>query len=182
MQTRFYSVFQCLAAATALTGALALAGCGGVESKAEYPSMRLPGDKDAVYGKRESIFGGSGLFGNSKEEAARANVGIAVNAYLWRAALDTISFMPIANADPFGGTILTDWYEAPEAKGERVKANILILSRELRTDGIKVSLFRQVKSGNGWSDAKVDPKTVTQLENAILTRARQLKVAQANGQ
>ena len=116
-----------------------------------------------------------GLFGKKKDNDA---VGITVNAYLWRAALDTVSFMPMASADPFGGTILTDWYEAPETKGERIKANILILSRELRTDALKVSLFRQIRAKNGqWQDAGVDPKTVTALEESILTRAREMRVA-----
>lgn len=157
--------------------ALQLAGCSGVKTEAKYPDRRQ-GDQDIVYaGERQGMFGkgGLGLFGSKKKENEAA--GITVNAYLWRAALDTVSFMPIANADPFGGTILTDWYEAPEAKGERLKANILILSRSLRTDALKVSLFRQVNTNGQWKDAAVDPKTITQLENAILTRARELRVA-----
>ena len=157
-------------------GLLSLTACQGVETKAEYPT-RLPGDKDAVYGQREGIFGkgGIGLF-NSKKDKNEAS-GITVNAYLWRAALDTVSFMPLANADPFGGTIITDWYETPNAPGERVKANIFILGRQLRTDALKVSLFRQVETDGQWRDATVDPKTVNALEDSILTRARQLSVA-----
>lgn len=159
--------------------AFSLAACQGVQTKAEYPDRRQPGDKDAVYtGQREGIFGKGGLnlFGGKKEPAPAS--GITVNAYLWRAALDTVSFMPIATADPFGGTILTDWYTAPDAPGERVKANIFILDRELRTDALKVTLFRQVASQGYWENAAVDSKTVTGLEDAILTRARQLKVGQ----
>jgi hypothetical protein len=158
---------------------LSLTACSLMpKGEAKYPE-RQAGDRDIVYaGEREGLFGkgGMGLFNSKKDEQNQA--GITVNAYLWRAALDSISFMPIANADPFGGTILTDWYEAPEAKGERLKANIMILSRSLRTDALKVSLFRQVRGGNGqWQDAAVDPKTVSHLEEAILTRARQLRVA-----
>lgn len=158
---------------------LALVGCESLpQGEAKYPTRR-PGDEDLVYaGERESIFGkgGMGIFSTKKDE--QNQTGITVNAYLWRAALDSISFMPITNADPFGGTILTDWYEAPEAKGERIKANILILSRTLRTDALKVSLFRQVRGRNGqWQDAAVDPATISQLEEAILTRARQMRVA-----
>jgi hypothetical protein len=161
----------------------AITSCEGIKTEAKYP-VRREGDKsNTVYaGEREGIFGkgGLGVFGDDKDK--KQGVGITVNAYLWRAALDTMSFMPISNADPFGGTIITDWYEDPNAKGERVKANILILSRELRTDALKVSLFRQVATKGGWKDAPVDPKTVTALENTILTRARQLKVAAAEAE
>lgn len=158
------------------TSVLLLAACEGVETKAEYPT-RQQGDSDAVYGEREGLFGkgGLGLFGNKKEKQDVS--GITVNAYLWRAALDTISFMPISNADPFGGTIITDWYQSPGVNNERIKANIFILGRTLRTDGLKVTLFRQTAKGANWQDAAVDPKTVTALEDAILTRARQLRVA-----
>jgi hypothetical protein len=163
--------------------ALILAGCADVKGEQKYPTRRA-GDEDLVYaGEREGLFGkgGLGLFGSDKKTESTA--GITVNAYLWRAALDTVSFMPIANADPFGGTIITDWYEAPEANGERIKANVLILSRSLRTDALKVTLFRQVKGRNGqWADAKVDPKTVSQFEEAILTRARAMRVAAKEAQ
>ncbi len=164
-----------------------LSACESVETKAEYP-VRRPGDGDTIYtqrgqggvGNREGMFGSGGLFGLGRDEAKNgAGVGITVNAYLWRAALDTVSFMPIASADPFGGTILTDWYSPPETKNERVKANIIILSRELRSDALKVTVFRQVMSGSTWKDATVTAATQTELENAILTRARQLKVAAA---
>ena len=161
---------------------LNLAACAGIETKAEYPTRRLSGDKEATYNNnREGLFGKGGLnlFGSNKDGKDGAAAGITVNAYLWRAALDTISFMPLDNADPFGGTILTDWYEAPNATNERVKVNIFIMGRQLRTDALKVTLFRQVKTGNTWQNAAVDPATVTQLENAILSRARQLKVAAA---
>lgn len=165
---------------------LLLSACADVKTEAEYP-VRRPGDGDTVYtkagqggvGNREGLFGsgGLGLFGGKKDKNETA--GITVNAYLWRAALDTLSFMPIASADPFGGTILTDWYSPPESKGERIKANVMILSRELRSDAIKVSVFRQIQTGGTWKDAAVASKTATDLENAILTRARQLKVAEA---
>lgn len=155
---------------------LLVSACEGVETKAEYPTRQM-GDKDAVYGEREGLFGkgGIGLFGGKEKKQDVS--GITVNAYLWRAALDTISFMPISNADPFGGTILTDWYQAPNVGTERIKANIFIMGRSLRTDALKVTLFRQVQKGGTWQDATVDPNTVTQIEDAILTRARQLRVA-----
>lgn len=102
---------------------------------------------------------------------------ISVNGYLWRAALDTISFMPLAQADPFGGIILTDWYRPPEAQGERFKVDIYILDSELRADGLRVSVFRQRLNADGvWLDEKVHKDTSTNLENAILKRARQMRV------
>lgn len=166
--------FALLGLILGLTPLALLGGCSNIETKAEYPN-RDTGDGDTIYGKRPSIFGkDGGIF--SKKNADTAGSGIAVNAYLWRAGLDTLSFMPIANADPFGGTIITDWYSPPQTPKERVKVNLFILGRSLRADGIRVSVFRQVANGNSWKDATVNPKTVTDLENTILTRARQLRV------
>jgi hypothetical protein len=109
--------------------------------------------------------------------------GVAVNSYLWHASLDTISFMPIAAADPFGGTIITDWYSPRGVGNERFKLNVFILNRELRADGVRVTVFRQTKDANGqWADAPVDPKTGQDLENSILTRARQIRLSTASNQ
>jgi hypothetical protein len=125
--------------------------------------------------KNDSIFG-AGLFGNGKPTQA-APLGLGVNAYLWRASLDTVSFMPLASADPFGGVIITDWYSPPETPSERFKINIFILDRQLRADGIKAAVFRQTQTSDGrWVDATVDAKTAGDFENTILTRARQLRV------
>ena len=129
--------------------------------------------------KRESLLGEGGLtaiFGDNKEEGGGSS--IAVNSYLWRATLDTMSFMPLASADPFGGVIITDWYSPPESPEERFKVNVFILDRQLRADGIRASVFRQRLNGGGqWAEAPVDKMTATELENAILSRARQLRVS-----
>ncbi len=103
-----------------------------------------------------------------------------MNAFLWRASLDTINFIPLISADPFGGVIITDWYTPAESPNERLKVQVTILDRELRADGVRVSVFKQQTNakGGGWVDAQVDPHTNTDIENAILTRARQLRVAQ----
>ena len=105
--------------------------------------------------------------------------GVAVNAFLWRASLDTINFIPLVSADPFGGVIITDWYTPAETPNERMKVQVTILDRELRADGVRVSVFKQQTrpKGGNWVDAQVDPRTNTDIENAILTRARQLRIA-----
>jgi hypothetical protein len=104
-------------------------------------------------------------------------VTLGVNSYLWHATLDTLSFMPLASADPFGGVIITDWYSAPGDSNERMKITIYILDRRLRADGIKIAVFRQTKSGEVWADAQVNPETAAKLEDAILSRARELRLA-----
>jgi hypothetical protein len=87
--------------------------------------------------------------------------------------------MPLISADPWGGTILTDWYEDPAAPGERFKVNALILDRQLRTDSLKISVFRQKKNATGqWEDAAVDATMGRKLEDTVLTRSRQLRVKQ----
>lgn len=106
---------------------------------------------------------------------------LAINAFLWRAALDTISFMPIATADPYGGAIITDWYAPPETPDERFKVNVLVQGAALRSGGVKVSLFRQARDASGlWTDAAVENNTAVDLENVILLRARELQQDQAN--
>ena len=102
-----------------------------------------------------------------------------VNPYLWRASLDTLSFLPIATADSIGGLINYDWQAFKEAPDERVKATVFILDTRLRADGVKVSVFRQVRDASGgWVDANVDQDTQIQLENKILERARALKASE----
>ena len=111
----------------------------------------------------------------SSDSGGRVTLG--VNSYLWHASLDTLSFMPLASADPFGGVIITDWYSAPENPNERMKVTVYILDRRLRADGLRVAVFRQARSADGWVDAQVNPDTATKLEDSILTRARELRLA-----
>ena len=128
-----------------------------------------------------SLFGPGGIFGSKADKKDdNAGTGVAVNAYLWRASLDTINFIPLVSADPFGGVIITDWYTPAETPNERMKVQVTILDRELRADGVRVSVFKQQTSpkGGSWVDAQVDPRTNIDIENAILTRARQLRIAQ----
>lgn len=164
----------------ALVAAIGLTGCGSVKREARYPTGydRTTTGED-IYGKPESVFGEGGLRlgGNKKDEASAAS-GIGVNSFLWRASLDTVSFMPLASADPFGGVILTDWYSPPETPNERFKLNVFILDTQLRSDGVQVKVFKQTLGRSGWSDAPVSEQTARDLEDTILTRARQLRVSQ----
>lgn len=117
--------------------------------------------------------------GEAKKPAAVAEIG--VNAYLWRASLDTLAFMPLASADPYGGVINTEWYVNPEKPDERFKATVYILDSRLRADGVHVAVFREVNQGGTWVNASVSSQTSTDIENAILTRARQLRVSNLKG-
>lgn len=132
-----------------------------------------------------ALLSGCGTFGGNKkaqQQAARAQApNMGVNSFLWRASLETMEFMPIQSADPFGGVITTDWYASPEAPEERFKANIYILDANLRADALKASIFKQVNSSGSWTDAAVDADTGRQIENAILTRARELYIATVDG-
>lgn len=159
-----------------LVAAVALSACSGVEPEGTFPN-RSRGDS-TPYQKRDSVFGPNGLsFGgdSAKPEENAGGGGIGVNGFLWRASLDTVAFMPVASADPFGGVIITDWYAMPEAPDERFKLNVYILARSLRADGVRVAVFRQVQSPGGWQDASVIQDTNTRIEDAILSRARQLR-------
>ncbi|BBK34710.1 uncharacterized protein DUF3576 [Stella humosa] len=179
-----------LALGLGLVAGLTACGGGGPTTEAAYPTRRT-GASDIVYSNqpRETIWGessGMWLFGSSRtnqpggDGSGGGGAGIGVNTFLWRASLDTLSFMPMAQVDPFGGVIITDWYSAPQQPGERMKVNIFILDRTLRADGVRAAVFRQRRDGQGaWVDAPVDAKTGIELEDAILTRARQMRLGMA---
>lgn len=154
-----------------------VSGCASVGLQTD-PSYQNK-DRDALYknGSLVSESGGFALFGAETQRNASGN-GIGVNGFLWRATLDTVSFLPIISADPFGGVILTDWHSTQAAPDERAKLNIVILGRELRADGVKVTVFRQVKEAGGeWADASSSTTTASAIENAILSKARQLRAS-----
>ena len=162
-------------------GGLLLSACASEEINEEdfkgsaggYEELET---EEIDYSKRKTIFGEGGLnlFGDSEPKNTGGVLG--VNSYLWRASLDTISFMPVNSADPFGGVIITDWHSSTEAPSERFKLNVYILGRALRADGVRVAVFRQVQDRRGaWKDAGVPEETRIKIEDAILFRARQLR-------
>ena len=161
--------------------ALLPAACGPTE--AVFPEKRGGTYDPHPTQKQESIFGQNGitLFGKGQSSTPGSNAGIGVNSYLWRASLDTLAFMPLTSADPFGGVIITDWYAPPSTPNERFKVTVFILDRQLTANGIRVAVFRQERAGDQWIDALVRGETVIGLENAILTSARQLRVSSIDG-
>jgi hypothetical protein len=157
--------FEVTASAVAVL-ALGLAGCSANDQR-DYPTARADRDPSATSG---------GLFSGGSSAAA-VEGAVAVNAFLWRASLDTIAFLPLASADPFGGVIITDWYSPPETPNERFKVNVYILGRVLRADGLKVSVFRQQQDSAGrWADVAVGPEVAVEFENAVLSQARELRL------
>lgn len=139
-------------------GALGLTACSDDPSPDDLarPSNHLMREDRSANGGDDAISGG-------------------VNAYLWRGALDTLSFMPFASADAVGGIILTDWYTPPATHHERFRISAYILSRRLRSDAIRVAVFRQVEENGHWVDAPVAATTASDITAKILTRARQLR-------
>ena len=150
-----------LAAIVMLGMAVLLSACESKEYRGQQPDTTIDAEGYVHYGapKRGPL-----------------NAAIAVNPYLWRGSLDTLSFMPLASADVFGGVLISDWYAPPETPNERFKVNVYVTSRQLRADGLRAVVFRQARQDDGnWADASVDPGTMRGLEDAILTRARQLR-------
>ena len=149
---------------------LALSACGmGRHASAD--------GQEPVYVEGEN----NGMFSHmfhKKRAASTQQAGIGVNSYLWRATLDTLSFMPLGSADPWGGVITTDWYVNPEKPDERFKTTVYILDTRLRADALNVTVFKQVRDASGgWVDSAVSAQTEQDLENSILTKARQLRLA-----
>ena len=150
-------------ALTVLTG---VSACGGNKGGGQFTTQ----DNEPGF----NPFKGRG--GGGKTTAQPGSIG--VNGFLWRASLDTLAFMPLASADPYGGVIVTDWYVNPEKPDERFKATVYILDTRLRADGLNVTIFKQIKDAGGvWTDTPATDQTATDIENAILTRARQLRLS-----
>ena len=169
-------------------GVLLVTGCGGPNGALrpvaddEYQDYRTKGGEKGKLGGDQGLVFGIGKTGRGDDASGSGNgsgTGLGVNAYLWRATLDTLAFMPLASADPFGGVIITDWYQPPSSPGERFKATAYILGRQLRADGIKVAIFRQVSTGGRWTDAAISPVTTGEIENKVLARARELRTQTA---
>ena len=171
---RSFSVRAALLPSLLLLASVALSACGDFVQPAPPPGpeQRAPG----LFGTQGiTLFGTGPGFNPGGGE-------IGVNTFLWRASLDTISFMPLASADPFGGIIISDWYTPPEAAGaERFKLTVYILDKRLRSDGVRVAVFRQQRDGQTvapagaeWRDAAPAARSATDIENAILLRARQM--------
>ncbi len=144
-----------------LTSLVALSGCQAIRDDLS---------KGLNYGKSED---------RSKEAdlAAAKVTSIGVNAYLWRAALDTSSFMPLVQTDSNGGVIVTDWYVNPNSPAERMKLTVSILDQDLRADALRVAGSRQIQQNGQWVDAPLAAATVQKLEDIILTKARDLRRA-----
>lgn len=143
----------------AIAGAFALSACGFIQDDI---SKTLGG-------------GGSDNRVRTADLAASQVTTIGVNAYLWRAALDTLSFAPLTQTDSNGGVIVTDWYANPQSPGDRVKITVTVLDRDLRADALRVAASRQVNQNGQWLEAPVAAATVQRLEEIILTRARDLR-------
>ncbi|MBB5688297.1 DUF3576 domain-containing protein [Roseomonas alkaliterrae] len=171
--TRRLPVVSCCLGALAL-----LAGCSSANIRDVGRDEYNTGSRrDLVPGRLTGADDGIILVGTSRNRQADAGggAGLGVNAFLWRATLDTLAFMPLASADPFGGVIITDWYSPPGATNERFKATAYVMGRQLRSDGVRIAVFRQVRSGAGWVDAAVTPATASELEDRVLARARELR-------
>lgn len=159
-----------------------VAACAGIESQRPEENPIPEG-----MAKGPGLFSGDSgnildAFRQRESEAVGASASIGVNGYLWRGALETVSFMPIAQADSAGGVIITDWHTSSQNPDERFKVNVYILSQTLRADGVRVSSFKQKRENGEWQDVSVGADTNRQLEDTILTRARKLRVQdRANG-
>ena len=125
--------------------------------------------------------GNGGFLGIGGKKTSKGTE-IGVNGYLWRAATDVIKFMPLASADPYGGVIITDWYTDPQTPNERFKVTVYILDTRLRADALNVSVFKQVNDNGNWVDAPTAAQTEADMENAILDRARKLRLANLGGE
>jgi len=126
-----------------------------------------------LFGKKASL---NLLGGETDSQQTSVGMGLPINPFLWRASIETISFMPLASTDPFAGTIITDWYTAENSLGERCKLNIFINGADMKTDNLKVLSFCQLFKNNQWVNSPPNSDDNIRLENAILNKAKKLKL------
>ena len=152
----------------ALALIIAFSGCSGIVGQTKQEEK---GPGSILTGRDEQGLKLSDFTGGD------SNVGLPINALLWRASFDVASSIPLDDVDIFGGTIVTEWYQLDSTIDERVKLAIFVLDRELRSDGIRVIVYVQKRGGDVWSDHGTDSKMAQQLEELILTRAREIRGA-----
>ena len=145
-------------------------------------------DRLALADAENRLRSGGGLLGkkglslgdiNKSEKTTTAAIGFPINPYLWKGSLETVDFMPIASADPFAGIIITDWYTSQSSPNERCKINIFIKGHEMKTDNLKVNSFCQSLSNGQWVDIKNNIDNDAKLENAILNKAKKIRLSQS---
>ncbi|MEM9736477.1 MAG: DUF3576 domain-containing protein, partial [Pseudomonadota bacterium] len=167
------------------SAALMLAACGGGNYEAVEDDAPIGGPQRERAGESdESIFGEGGFSlsairsGFGLLEPGQGGGSLPVNKFLWQASLDTLSFLPLISTDPYTGVIATDWGSTAEAPGERFKVTAYIVNPNLAASSLKVAVFREARTEEGlWVPAPVNPETAVKLEDAILVRARQIRVA-----
>ena len=152
---------------------------GTVYSSADRKELALR-DAENRLSTGGGLFSNDGidLFGGDDEKNSRGfgSVGMPINPYLWSASLETLSFMPLSSADPFGGTIFTDWYTSDLNENERCKINVFINGAELKTQNLRVASFCEIFKNNKWVGVKTNNEDNIGLENAILNKAKKLKL------
>lgn len=171
IQVKRFSLALCAIGLAAL-----LVGCTDAVPLDTRSQDEKDNDPFLDHSKRQTVFGEGGLslFSDKSDKGSGSSIG--VNSFLWRASLDTLHEFPISSVDPFGGVIISDWFVPPESPNERLKLNVFILDHTLRADGIRVSVFRQTLRGDQtWRDAQVPQSINIKLEDAILTKARQMR-------
>jgi hypothetical protein len=160
--------------------ALGISACSSLQ--AVFPDKQAGQDSTPIIKAEDkpgdlftSLFNRNNNANSSSSSSSTPLNNVLVNGYLWRASLDSLAFIPLASADPFGGVIISDWYNPPETPNERFKLVVRISDRELHADSLHVSAFRQIHQNNLWIDASVAPRTARDIENTILTRAREIR-------
>ena len=155
---------------------VAFTSCTSSESVTNTSTKDKEGPGSFLTGRSEQGISLSDLTGESRNKS----IGIPVNALLWRASLDIASILPIGDIDVFSGTILTDWYSLPSNQNEQIKLAIFVLDKELRSDAIRVIVYVQTRNGDVWEDDGIDNILATNIEDLILTRARELRASSIN--
>ena len=168
-----------LPVAFAASLSLALGACAETPSSAlpaAASAQQVPTSEPEEIDTEASIWTILGLAKKESQRQIGPQTGSTVSPNLWQAALDTLNFVKFASEDPLAGSLVTEWYSPSGKPNERYKINVFILARSLRSDALAVTVTREARLGDGnWLETTVARQVETDLENAILQRARQIK-------
>ena len=183
MSVRHYRALAALAASLSLAVAACTASPPAEQARDQPSATETQQASSSEPGEIDTEATIWTVLGLAKKESVKdpgPQTGRTVSPILWQAAHDTLDFVKYASEDPLTGSIVTDWYSPPGNPDLRYRVNVFILSRALHSDSLTVTIDRQQRSADGqWAETTIARQAETDLENAILSRARQLKRAWA---
>ena len=148
----------------------------GCASLPKFPKISKPNLKgkaiepNATKRAQQNVIDGKGIQLFNSNKRGNGNFQFASSNPMWKAALDTLSFVSLANADYSGGVLITDWY-SDENPDEAIKITIRFLSNEIRADGMIINLYKRTCINSVCSTREIENDLIFEIKDKILKQA-----------